>query len=50
MMMCEDPQGVMEQESQFLAALQSAGTYLIEGDVLELRTKDDALAALFNRK
>ncbi len=50
MMMCEDPQGVMEQEAQYLAALQSAGTYLIEGDVLELRTKDDALAAMFNRK
>ncbi len=50
MMMCEDPQGVMDQEAQFLAALQSAGTYLIEGDVLELRTKDDALAGLFNKK
>jgi heat shock protein HslJ len=50
MMMCEDPQGVMDQEAQYLAALQSAGTYLIEGNVLELRTKDDALAGLFNRK
>jgi heat shock protein HslJ len=50
MMMCEDLQGVMEQEAQYLAALQSAGNYLIEGNVLELRTKDDALAALFNRK
>lgn len=50
MMMCEDPQGVMDQEAQFLAALQSAGTYLIEVNVLELRTRDDALAGLFNRK
>ncbi len=50
MMMCEDPQGVMDQETQFLAALQSAGNYLIEGNVLELRTSDDALAGLFNRK
>lgn len=50
MKLCEEPAGVMEQEAQFLAALQSAGNYLIEGDVLELRTTDDALAALFNRK
>ncbi len=50
MMMWSDPEGVMEQEAQFLAALQSAGNYQIEGNVLELRTMDDALAALFNRK
>ncbi len=50
MMMCEDPQGVMDQEAQFLAALQSAANYQIEGNVLELRTKDDALAGLFNKK
>jgi heat shock protein HslJ len=47
---CSDPAGVMDQEAQFMAALQSAATYQIEGNVLELRTKDDALAALFNRK
>jgi heat shock protein HslJ len=47
---CSDPAGVMEQEAQFTAALQSAATYQIEGNVLELRTKDDALAAIFNRK
>jgi heat shock protein HslJ len=47
---CSDPAGIMDQETQFTAALQSAATYQIEGNVLELRTKDDALAALFNRK
>lgn len=50
MMACEEPAGVMEQEAQYLAALQSAATYQIEGNVLQLRTKDDALAAIFNRK
>ncbi len=50
MMMCSDPEGVMDQEAQYLTALQSAASYQIEGNVLELRTKDDALAALFNRK
>jgi heat shock protein HslJ len=50
MMACEEPAGVMEQEAQYLAALQSAATYQIEGSVLQLRTKDDALAAIFNRK
>jgi len=50
MKMCSDPAGVMEQEVQYLAALQSAANYQIEGNVLQLRTKDDALAAMFNRK
>jgi heat shock protein HslJ len=50
MKMCSDPAGVMEQEAQYLAALQSAATYQIEGNVLQLRTKDDALAAFFTKK
>ena len=50
MKMCSDPAGVMDQEAQYLAALQSAANYQIEGNVLQLRTKDDALAAMFNRK
>lgn len=43
-------QALMDQETQYLAALQSAATYAIEGKVLELRTKDGALAADFSRK
>lgn len=50
MKMCSDPAGVMDQEAQYLAALQSAASYQIEGNVLQLRTKDDALAAMFNRE
>ena len=47
---CNDPAGVMEQESQYLTAIESAATYLVEGNVLELRTQDGALAADFNKK
>jgi len=39
----------MDQEAQYLAALQSAATYRIDGDMLEMRTADDALAATFQR-
>jgi heat shock protein HslJ len=50
MKMCNEPEGVMDQESQFLAALESAATYKIEGARLELRTADGALAADFQLK
>ena len=41
------PQEIMDQETQYLAALQSAATYRVEGTKLELRTKDGALAVNF---
>lgn len=47
MMMCADPEGVMEQESAYLTALSTAATYQIQGDRLELRTADGALVASF---
>jgi heat shock protein HslJ len=47
---CDAPEGIMDQESQYLAAIQSAATYLMEGSVLELRTADGALAATFTKK
>jgi heat shock protein HslJ len=50
MMACGDPAGIMDQEQQYLAALATAATYQIEGNVLELRTSDGALAADFNKK
>jgi len=49
-MFCNDPAGVMDQEAQYLAALETAATYQIEGTVLELRTKDGALAVQYSRK
>ena len=48
-MLCNDPSGVMDQEAQYLAALQTATTYQIDNDVLVLRTKDGALAADFSK-
>jgi heat shock protein HslJ len=45
MKMCEP--AVMDQEQQYLAALQTAATYRIDGSKLELRTADGALAVTF---
>ncbi len=42
--MCAEPAGVMEQEQQFLAALATVATASVEGDRLELRRADGALA------
>lgn len=45
-MMCAKPEGVMDQERRFLKALDTVATGRFEGDRLELRTADDALAAM----
>jgi heat shock protein HslJ len=42
--MCSAPEGVMEQEAEFLAALQTAATYRVQGSRLDMRTADDAMA------
>jgi heat shock protein HslJ len=47
---CADPEGVMDQESQYLAALQSAATYRVEGTRLEIRTAAGSLAAELQRR
>jgi heat shock protein HslJ len=44
---CADPEGTMDQESQYLAALETAATYRLDGDTLELRTADGALVASY---
>ena len=44
--MCAKPEGVMEQETLFLKALATVATYQVEGKRLELRTADNALAAV----
>jgi heat shock protein HslJ len=46
---CEQPEGVMEQEQAFLAALHTAATYRFRGDRLELHTTEGALAVTFRR-
>ena len=44
---CAKPEGVMQQESEYLKALTTAATYTIQGQRLELRSAEDALVALF---
>jgi heat shock protein HslJ/uncharacterized protein YraI len=48
-MFCAEPEGVMDQEAQFLAALQSAAAFRIEGNTLEMRTASGALAIIAAR-
>jgi heat shock protein HslJ len=49
-MFCGEPDGIMDQEMEYLAALETAATYRIEGDRLELRTADGALVAHYQAK
>jgi heat shock protein HslJ len=48
--MCVEPEGVMEQEQQFLKALETVATVRLEADRAELRTADDALAVSLGRQ
>ncbi len=41
---CNTPAGVMEQEAEFFVALESAATFTVDGDFIELRNADDAIA------
>jgi len=49
-MLCDQPAGVMDQEAGYLAALETAATYRVQGSHLELRTAEGALAAQFQRR
>lgn len=42
--MCARPRGIMEQEAQFLKALETAAIWILDGDRLELRTSRQLLA------
>jgi heat shock protein HslJ len=46
---CASPEGVMDQETQYLTALGTAATYRIDGNKMEMRTADGALAASFEK-
>lgn len=47
---CAEPQGLMQQETQFLDVLRASATLAIDGDRLELRKADGALAVMLNRQ
>jgi len=47
--MCAEPEGIMDQEQQFLRALETVATVRREGDRAELRTADGALALNLQR-
>lgn len=44
---CGEPEGLMDQEAAYLAALEQAATYTIRGLVLELRDAQGALQASY---
>ncbi len=46
---CQESEGIMEQEAQYLAALETATTYKIEGGLMEMRTDEGAIAVQFRR-
>lgn len=48
-MTCAKPEGVMEQERQFLQALETVATARFEGDRLELRTAEGQLAVTLTK-
>lgn len=43
-MSCAEPEGVMEQENGYLAALETTATYQINGDRMEMRTAGGSIA------
>jgi heat shock protein HslJ len=42
-MYCDQPAGVMDQEQQYLAALQNAVTFQIDGSTLTIRDANGAM-------
>ena len=47
--MCASPEGIMEQEQRFLNALETVATARLEGDRLDFRTAQGALAATLRK-
>jgi heat shock protein HslJ len=48
-MMCVAPEGVMEQETRYLTALQNAATYSIDGGTLTIRDAGGAMQVVATR-
>jgi heat shock protein HslJ len=49
-MACMDPEGIMEQELQYLASLRNAAVYTIRDDRLEIRDENGSGVAYFTAK
>jgi heat shock protein HslJ len=49
MMFCNDPEGVMEQESAYLANLEKVASFVMEGDSLSLLDGDGNPVVVFTR-
>jgi heat shock protein HslJ len=47
---CAEPVGVMQQEALFLEVLRTSATLVLEGNRLELRKSDGALAVVLDRQ
>ena len=48
-MECPSPEGVMEQEKDYVAALTSAAAYVIDGDRLEILDADGETVLVYAR-
>lgn len=46
---CPEPEGIMEQETEYLAALETAATYKIDGLSMNMRTAEGSTVANFRR-
>ena len=46
-MFCAEPEGIMEQENQYLTALENAAVYMIEGSRLEIRDANGSGVAYY---
>ena len=47
-MACMDPEGIMEQETQYLASMQNAAVYTIRDNRLEIRDENGSGVAYYN--
>jgi heat shock protein HslJ len=47
---CAEPDGVMDQEAEYLAALETAARYEIENDLMDMYTEDGARMGTFSLK
>jgi heat shock protein HslJ len=47
-MLCSEPEGIMEQEQDYLKAIESAATYRIERQQLWLFFENESIAAIFD--